>query len=381
MGNIKKELKYFSIAQYRKEEEYLSKMHRQGWRLTKVTAPCIYHFEQCEPSEVFYRLDYNQEGIAHKEEYVKMFADCGWEYLFDFVGYSYFRKEAEDLSPNTEKIEQGELDGRESATLESEEKSAQVNRETINVERVKKGVQTARESVTPANMEKAARGSFKAAEEEIFCDDESRLDMMKRVYKGRVIPLIIIFLCVILPQFLLNTAGYNGRSPVQEGLSIALLICGIIYIIVFAAFTAQFYQYEKSVHPEDEKRKVKYFGIYASLLLALLLMGAAVYSSYSSNYVVKDSENRFRIEAERLNSSVIKEYDLKKGEVIEVSHESEGGEFYICIQQKDSVSPVFYGNSYGEFEDFSVEIQEDGCYEITCSGKKAKGVVEISFRR
>jgi len=41
---------------------------------------------------VVYQLDYNQEGRSHKEEYIQMFTDCGWEYLQDFVGYSYFRK-------------------------------------------------------------------------------------------------------------------------------------------------------------------------------------------------------------------------------------------------------------------------------------------------
>ena len=92
MKNNKTVYKYFSIPHYRKEEEYLSSMHEQGWRLTKVTFPGFYHFEKCEPESVSYRLDYNQEGIRNKDEYVKMFADCGWEYLFDFVGYSYFGK-------------------------------------------------------------------------------------------------------------------------------------------------------------------------------------------------------------------------------------------------------------------------------------------------
>lgn len=71
--------------------------------------------------EISYRLDYNQEGVSNKAEYVQMFSDCGWEYLFDFVGYSYFRKTSDEGNMN----------------------------------------------------------------EEIFCDDGSRLDMMKRVYKGK----------------------------------------------------------------------------------------------------------------------------------------------------------------------------------------------------
>ena len=129
MGNTKKEFKWFTITQYKQEEEYLSSMHRKGWRFTKVIFPGIYSFEECEPENVTYRLDYNQDGIANKAEYVQMFFDCGWEYLFDFVGYSYFRKASEGAEDN----------------------------------------------------------------EEIFCDDESKFDMMKRVYKGRIIPLNCYF--------------------------------------------------------------------------------------------------------------------------------------------------------------------------------------------
>ena len=52
--------------------------------------PGLYGFERCEPQEVAYRLDYNPEGRAHREEYVQMFSDCGWEYVQDYAGYSYF---------------------------------------------------------------------------------------------------------------------------------------------------------------------------------------------------------------------------------------------------------------------------------------------------
>ena len=30
---------------------------------------------------MIYQIDYNKDGIAHKDEYVKIFSDCGWEYL------------------------------------------------------------------------------------------------------------------------------------------------------------------------------------------------------------------------------------------------------------------------------------------------------------
>ena len=102
MRKTKTEFKWFTIPQYRQEEEYLTSMHRKGWKFTKVSFPGFYHFEQCEPENVTYRLDYNQEGVANKAEYVQMFSDCGWEYLFDFVGYSYFRKASDEADTNEE---------------------------------------------------------------------------------------------------------------------------------------------------------------------------------------------------------------------------------------------------------------------------------------
>ena len=45
MGNTKKEFKWFTITQYKQEEEYLSSMHRHGWKFTKVVFPGLYYFE------------------------------------------------------------------------------------------------------------------------------------------------------------------------------------------------------------------------------------------------------------------------------------------------------------------------------------------------
>lgn len=209
MGNHKKVIKFFTIPQYQQEEEYLSSMHEKGWKLTKITFPCMYHFEQCEPKKVTYRLDYNQEGISNKAEYVQMFQDCGWNYLFDFVGYSYFCKE----------------------------------------------------------------GNIGQEMEEIFCDDTSRIDMMKRVFQGRMLPLLILFLGVILPQLFLNTIGYGGGSVIQDVLSYCFFVLTILYLLLFVGMTYQFYQYEKKVFPEEGKVKYKYLGIMIFILVITVVIG------------------------------------------------------------------------------------------------------------
>ena len=176
----KTEFRYFTIMEYEDEQAYLRRMHNNGWKLSHVSFPGFYRFEACEPEDVVYQLDYNREGASQREEYVQMFRDCGWEYLFDFVGYSYFRKPA------------AAMDG----------------------------------------------------EEEIFCDDESRLDMMKRVFRGRMVPMLIILACVIVPQLViwfLNRHS-DGLSYALMMLYIALLV---LYLAVFASFGLQYRAYRR----------------------------------------------------------------------------------------------------------------------------------------
>ena len=41
----KKEFKYFTIFQYEKEQDYLSDMHKHGWKFTHISGIGMYHFE------------------------------------------------------------------------------------------------------------------------------------------------------------------------------------------------------------------------------------------------------------------------------------------------------------------------------------------------
>ena len=171
----KKELKFFSIWRYEKEQEYLRTMHKSGWNLVRITGIGVYHFEKCEPQDVIYQLDYNKEGLKHKEEYVKMFEDCGWEYLQDFADYSYFRKPASEM----------------------------------------------------------------AGSEEIFCDDSSRLQMMDRVFKGRVLPLLILFSCVLIPCLI--------RDLYEKEYALVPLLAALIvlYLWAFIHFAIQYSRFKK----------------------------------------------------------------------------------------------------------------------------------------
>ena len=104
-----------------------------------------------------------------------MFADCGWDYIQEYAGYSYFRKSAKNM----------------------------------------------------------------VEDESIFCDDSSRLAMMDRVYKGRLLPLLIIFCACFLPQFMINLT--NGRTFVAAIMG----SISFVYIAVFAYCAIHYYRMKK----------------------------------------------------------------------------------------------------------------------------------------
>jgi hypothetical protein len=174
---IKKEWKYFTIFNHEKEEEYLREQHKAGWKFVKVTGIGFYHFEKCQPEDVIYQLDYNKEGLENKQEYIQMFADCGWEYIQNYVDYSYFRKPANAMS----------------------------------------------------------------GDEQIFCDESSRIAMMERVYKGRLIPLLIIFCACLLPQFILNLTNRRYFLSVLMGGILA------IYVVFFGYSAVHYYRKKNKV--------------------------------------------------------------------------------------------------------------------------------------
>lgn len=173
----KKESKFFTVMEYEKEQQYLQKMHKQGWKLIKAKGTGKYIFEECEPGEVVYQLDYNQEGLQNKEEYVRMYEDCGWEYVMDFWGYSYFRKPVSEMN----------------------------------------------------------------GKEEIFCTDQSRLEMIERIFMGRMVPLLLI-LCII---FALHCIAFFVSGGSLSFLAFWAIIA-VVYLNIFIQFSIKYFRYKKN---------------------------------------------------------------------------------------------------------------------------------------
>lgn len=165
--------KFFSIAEQEKEQDFLRQMHRAGWKLVRVGGLCVYHFVPCEPEDVVYQLDYNPEGRAHRAEYLQMFRDCGWEYLQDYLGYAYFRKPA---------------------------------------------------------------AAMRGEEEEIFSDEASRLQMLRHVFRWRVIPLGLLLLLALVPLYV--GALCDRAYGIAAGLGVLLLFC--VYVV--ASFVAAYFR-------------------------------------------------------------------------------------------------------------------------------------------
>ena len=87
----------FTIADYEREALYFREMHAKGWKLREVSYSILlfavkYTFEKCQPEQVSYQLDFYQMEKSERASYLQLFKDCGWEHITDFNSFSYFRK-------------------------------------------------------------------------------------------------------------------------------------------------------------------------------------------------------------------------------------------------------------------------------------------------
>ena len=131
-----KRIRIFTIADFKEEEEWLTEMHRLGWKLSGMTPPCFFYFERCELEEGVYQLDFRNRREGDGAEYRQMFRDCGWEYVDSCMSFHYFRKPVSQME----------------------------------------------------------------GMEEIFSDNASRIDFMGRIWKWRMMPIFVILFGCILPQ-------------------------------------------------------------------------------------------------------------------------------------------------------------------------------------
>ena len=76
-----------------------------------------------------------------------------------------------------------------------------------------------------------------------------------------------------------------------------------------------------------------------------------------------------------LNTTDSQLLELKKGDVLAFEIVSESGKVNIIVQ-KDESEPIYQGTNIPT-SSFNVEITEDGTYNCSVTGKKAKGSVSV----
>lgn len=173
MKTTKTMIRFFTIADYEEEEQFLRKQHRNGWRMTKFILPCFYRFEACEPEDVVYRLDFRPEN-TDRDSYLQMFSDYGWEYFHSCMGWDYFRKAASEAEDNPE----------------------------------------------------------------IFSDNASKLELIRRVMRKRMLPLGVIFLCCVIPYTMKTLEGEYWKW--NSFLGITWLVLFVLYVLLLGRCAYQF---------------------------------------------------------------------------------------------------------------------------------------------
>lgn len=167
MKQNKMTFRFFSILSSEKEEKYLSKQHSLGWEFVKRKSPGIYFFRSCQPADAIYKIDYGQKNCETEDEYYQLIEDFGWKLVCENDDFCYLKKEKVNAKD-------GEAD---------------------------------------------------------FFDINSKFDYLKRLFWGKCIPILGVFVfSVILP---ICTKGYLNKF---SWLLVPYALVFIAYIIFFVRY-------------------------------------------------------------------------------------------------------------------------------------------------
>ena len=93
----KRYFRYFTIADYEREQKWINAMSRNGWNFVRTNG-FIYTFEKGEPGEYIYNIDLPNESMSDVEVdgYYKFMEECGVEHVCSFKCWHYLRKKSAD---------------------------------------------------------------------------------------------------------------------------------------------------------------------------------------------------------------------------------------------------------------------------------------------
>ncbi len=84
MTEIRVKNTMYKLSNFYDVEEYLSNEHKNGHKFLRYEIKLFsgyFIFEECEPADVIYKLDYNEVKKDEIQNYVVHFKDFGWEYV------------------------------------------------------------------------------------------------------------------------------------------------------------------------------------------------------------------------------------------------------------------------------------------------------------
>lgn len=90
----KRTVKWFWSWQDERLEAWLRSMSQQGWHLAAAGWPARYTFTRGEPTDLVYRLDWQEASRKEMPNYLQLFADAGWEHTGSHAGWQIFRRPA-----------------------------------------------------------------------------------------------------------------------------------------------------------------------------------------------------------------------------------------------------------------------------------------------
>lgn len=93
----KRYFRYYTIADYEREQKWLNAMSRSGWNFVRTNG-FIYTFEKGIPGEYIYKIDLPNDSMTDVEidAYYKFMEECGIEVVSSFKFWHYLRKKSAD---------------------------------------------------------------------------------------------------------------------------------------------------------------------------------------------------------------------------------------------------------------------------------------------
>ena len=86
-------------------------------------------------------------------------------------------------------------------------------------------------------------------DEDIYSDNDSRLDMIKRILRTKMLPFMILFLCIVIPQFV-GAIFHGSMGPAGRTILIMWTVVLVLYTYIFVRCCIGFYRLKKKYESE-----------------------------------------------------------------------------------------------------------------------------------